>query len=181
MTRTAAAALLVVLGLAGAACTSVPVSTMWKFARFDRAALLAVDPAQLRAAALVDQRATMKDVTMKVTLTPKDGKETVYVVMLAAPVNRDARLPGAPVGRRWEIFALTAEGQRDFLRMREAAVGLPSGSSLALTLSAREGTVPPDLARRFPLRLDLMLDTREGWFTVLKDTEVDLTPMVGKG
>jgi hypothetical protein len=90
-------------------------------------------------------------------------------------------LPGAPAGRRWEIFALTAEGQRDFLRMREAAVGLPSGSSLALTLSAREGTVPPDLARRFPLRLDLMLDTREGWFTVLKDTEVDLTPMVGKG
>ena len=74
MTRTTATALLVALGLAGAACTSVPVSTMWKFARFDRAALLAVDPAQLRAAALVDQRATMKDVTMKVTLSPKDGK-----------------------------------------------------------------------------------------------------------
>jgi hypothetical protein len=180
MRRSTAAALLA-LGVAGAACTSVPVSTLWKFARFDRAALLAVDPAQLRAAALVDQRATMKNVTMKVTLTPKDGKESAYVVMLAAPVSRDARLPGAPAGRHWEIFALTAEGQRDFLRMREAGVSLPPGSSLALTLSAREGTVPPDLVRRFPLRLDLMLDTREGWFTVLKDAEVDLTPMIGKG
>jgi hypothetical protein len=181
MRRAAAAALLFAFALAGAACTSVPVSTMWKFARFDRAELLAVDPAQLRAAALIDPRATMKDVTMKVTLIPKDGKETAYTVMLAAPVSRDARLPAAPPGRRWEIFALTPDGQRDFLRMREAAVSLPSGSSLALTLSAREGMVPPDLIRRFPLRLDLMLDTSEGWFTVLKDSEVDLTPMVGKG
>ena len=55
---------------------------MWKLARFDRAALLAIDPAQLRAAALVDQRASMKDVTMKVTLTPKDGKPSDYSILL---------------------------------------------------------------------------------------------------
>ena len=59
--------------------------------------------------------------------------------------------------------------------MREAAVQMPSGSALTLALSAREGTVPPDLARRFPLRLDLILDAQEGWFTVLKDSELDLT------
>jgi hypothetical protein len=73
------------------------------------------------------------------------------------------------------------EGQRDFMRMRESALGLPPGSSLTLGLSAREGNVPPDLAQRFPLRLDLLLDAKEGWFTVLKDSELDLTQYARKG
>jgi hypothetical protein len=162
-------------------CLSVPVSTMWKLARFDRAALLAIDPKDLRAAALIDQRAPMKDVTMKVTLAPKDGKPVDYQVLLTEPVNRDARLPAAPKGRRWEIFALTPDGQRDFLHMRENALKLPAGSSLTLALSAREGNVPPELTRSFPLRLDLMLDAKEGWFTVLKDTELDLASYAKKG
>jgi hypothetical protein len=34
---------------------------------------------------------------------------------------------------------------------------------------------------RFPLRLDLMLDAKEGWFTVLKDTELDLASYAKKG
>jgi hypothetical protein len=164
-----------------AGCLSIPVSTMWKLARFDRAALLAIDPRELRAAALIDQRATMKDVTMKVTLAPKDGKPVEYQVLLTEPVNRDARLPAAPKGRRWEIFALTPAGQRDFLRMREDALKLPAGSSLTLALSAREGNVPAQLARSFPLRLDLVLDAKEGWFTVLKDTELDLMRLAQKG
>ncbi len=172
---------LALVTLLAAACTSIPVSTMWKLARFDRSALLAIDPAQLRAAALVDQRASMKDVTMKVTLTPKDGKPSDYSIPLTAPVSRDPRLPSAPPGRRWDIFALTPEGQRDFLRMREAAVQMPSGSALTLALSAREGTVPPELAPRFPLRLDLILDAQDGWFTVLKDSELDLTQYARKG
>jgi hypothetical protein len=168
-------------GLLAAACTSIPVSTMWKLARFDRAAILAVDPAQLRAAALVDQRATMKNVTMKITLAPKDRASTEYQILLTEPVNRDARLPPAPAGRRWDIFALSPEGQRDFMHMRDSALGLPPGSSLTVGLSAREGTVPPDLAQRFPLRLDLLLDAKEGWFTVLKDSELDLTQYARKG
>lgn len=171
---------LVIAAIAAAGCLSVPVSTMWKLARFDRAALLAIDPKDLRAAALIDQRASMKNVTMKVTLTPKDGKPVDYEVLLTEPVNRDARLPAAPKGRRWEVFALTADGQRDFVRMREAAVGMPAGSSLRLQLSAREGNVPPELTRAFPLRLDLVLDAKEGWFTVLKDTELDLTRLAQK-
>jgi len=171
---------LLALGLL-AACTSVPVSTLWKLARFDRAQLLAVDPAQLRAAALVDSRATMRDVTMKITLTPAGASPADYSIALTAPVDRDARLPAAPAGRRWEIFALEPAGQREFLRMREAATLLPKGSGLTLSLSAREGNVPPDLMQRFPLRLELLLDTQDGWFTVLKDSELDLTRYAGKG
>jgi len=41
--------------------------------------------------------------------------------------------------------------------------------------------VPPELTRSFPLRLDLVLDAKEGWFTVLKDTELDLTRLAQKG
>lgn len=92
-----------------------------------------------------------------------------------------ALLAALPTGRRWDVFARTPEGQRDFLRMREAAVQMPSGSALTLALSAREGAVPPELAPRFPLRLDLILDAQEGWFTVLKDSELDLTQYARKG
>jgi hypothetical protein len=172
---------LLVATLLVAACTSVPVSTMWKLARFDRAALTAIDPKELRAAALVDQRATMKNVMMRVTLAPKDAKPSSYEVPLTAPVNSDPRLPAAPAGRRWEIFALTPDGQRDFLRMREAALSLPAGSSLTLALFAQEGNVPPELMRRFPLRLELLLEPQDGWFTVLKDSNLDLTQYAKKG
>jgi hypothetical protein len=167
--------------LALAGCMSVPVSTLWKLSRFDRASLLAIDPKELRAAALIDQRATMKDVTMKVTLTPKEGKPVEHRVLLTEPVSRDPRLPAPPAGRRWEIFALTPDGQRDFMRVREAAMNLPQGSSLTVALAAREGNVPPELMRGFPLRLDLLFDAKDGWFTVLKDTELDLTRLAKKG
>jgi hypothetical protein len=162
-------------------CTSVPVSTMWKMARFDRAELLAIDPAQLRAAALIDTRATMKHVTITAKLTPAGGTPTEYAIALTAPVERDTRLPNAPAGRRWEIFGLTPAGQRDFLRLRESALQAPKGSELAVSVSAREGTVPPDLAKGFPLRLDLLLDAQEGWFTVLKDSKIDLSRANQKG
>lgn len=162
--------------LAVAACSSVPLSTMWKFARFDRDAFLAIDPAQLRAAALTDARATMKDVTIRVTLAPKGGGTSRDgVIVLTEPVGRDARLAAAPAGRRWNVFALTPEAQREFKALREAAVQMPSGSSMTIGVSAREGTVPPELMARFPLRLDLLLNTADGWFTLLKDGELDLT------
>lgn len=157
------------------ACSSVPLSTMWKFARFDRDAFLAIDPAQLRAAVLTDARATMKDVTIRVTLTPKDGAPRESVIALTEPVSRDARLPAAPAGRRWNIFALTPAAQREFATVREAAVRMPPGSSFAVRLTPNEDAVPPELMTRFPLRLDLQLNVADGWFTVLKDSEHDLT------
>lgn len=169
--RLLVAAVAILLG----ACSSVPLSTMWKFARFDRDAFLAIDPAQLRAAALTDARATMKDVTIRVTLAPKEGAAREGVIVLTEPVTRDAWLPSAPAGRRWNVFALTPDAQREFRALREAAVQMPAGSSMTLGVSASEGAVPPELMTRFPLRLDLQLNTAEGWFTLLKDGELDLT------
>lgn len=166
---------LVAAALLLGACSSMPLSTMWKFARFDRDAFLAIDPAQLRAAALTDARATMKDVTIRVTLAPKEGAPREGVIVLTDPVSRDARLPAPPPGRRWNIFALTPEAQREFKALREAALKMPAGSSMTLGVSANEGAVPPELMTRFPLRLDLQLNTAEGWFTLLKDDELDLT------
>ena len=180
MKRRALLGALVTLSLAGAACTSVPVSTMWKLARFDRSDLLAIDPAELRAAALIDTRATMRQVTMVVTLTPKDSVASKFEIPIAEPSARNVALPAPPTNRRWEVFALNEAGQREFARMREAALKMPRGSSITLGLSAREGDVPPELMRRFPLRIDMMLDAKDGWFTLLKDTTLDLEAMAKK-
>ncbi|MGH6623385.1 MAG: hypothetical protein ACREBN_05405, partial [Burkholderiaceae bacterium] len=89
MKRRALLGALVTLSLAGAACTSVPVLTMWKLARFDRSDLLAIDPAELRAAALIDTRATMRQVTMVVTLTPKDSVASKFEIPIAEPSARN--------------------------------------------------------------------------------------------
>jgi hypothetical protein len=168
------------MALAGAACTSVPVSTMWKLARFDASDLLAIDPAELRAAVLIDTRATMRQVTMAVALTPKDGAANTFEIPIAEPTARNAPLPPPPAGRRWEVFALNAAGQREFSRMRETALKMPRGSSMSLGLSAREGDVPPELMRKFPLRIEMMFDSKDGWFTLLKDTTLDLEAMAKK-
>ncbi len=163
-----------------AACTSVPVSTMWKLATFDRTKLLAIDPDQLRAAALVDHRATMKNITMRITLTPKDGASVPYEITLGAPAAGDKGLPAAPPQRQWEVFALSGEGRQAFVRMRDAAGRMPAGSALRLEVGAREGDVPPELLRAFPLRIDLKFDDKDGWFTLLADGKLDLEAMAKK-
>jgi len=180
MRRRTLIAALATIPLAGTACTSVPVSTMWKLARLDETALVAIDPADLRAAVLIDARATMRQVTMAVTLTPKGGKEATFEIPIAEPSARNAGLPPAPAGRRWEAFALGSAGQREFARMRSAALALPRGSELALRIVPREGDVPPALMSRFPLRIELMLDPKEGWFTLMRDTTLDLEAMARK-
>lgn len=163
-----------------AACSSVPVSTMWKFASFDRGKLLAIDSDQLRAATLIDRRATMKNVTIKITLTPKDGAPVPYDITLGAPAAGDQGLPAAPPQRRWEVFALSLEGRQAFVRMREAVSRMPAGSSMQIAVSAREGDVPPELLRAFPLRIDMKFDDKDGWFTLLADGKLDLEAMAKK-
>ena len=55
---------LLALALLAGGCTSVPVATMWRLRSFNAEQLFALDPAHLRAAARVDSRATMKNVTI---------------------------------------------------------------------------------------------------------------------
>ena len=53
---------------------------------------------------------------------------------------------------------------------------MPKGSSGKVTVAAADdGSVPPDLMRAFPLRLDVLLDPAEGYFTLISETTLDLT------
>ena len=38
-----------------------------------------------------------------------------------------------------------------------------------------DGTIPPDLKRAFPLRVDVLLDPAEGFFTLISETKLDLS------
>jgi len=38
-----------------------------------------------------------------------------------------------------------------------------------------DGSIPPELKRAFPLRVDVLLDPAEGYFTLISETKLDLS------
>jgi len=162
---------------AGAAgCTSVPVSTMWRLRNFGADQLFALDPAHLRAAARVDARATMRNVTISLEVRPADGAPPrTYLIPLEQPVS-DPRLERAPADRRWFAFALSPQGLAEYLRIKREYASVPKGSHGTVKIAASDdGTVPVDLKRAFPLRVDVLLDPAEGYFTLISETRLDLS------
>ena len=167
--------LLAVALLAGG-CSSVPLSTMWRLRSFNAEQLFALDPVHLRAAARVDSRATMKNVTITLEVDPPDGAaRRTYLIPLEQPVD-DARLERPPANRRWFAFALSKPGLAEFQRIRREYAAAAKGSRGTLKIAASDGgTIPTDLMRAFPLRLDVLLDPAEGFFTLISETKLDLT------
>jgi hypothetical protein len=159
-----------------AGCTSVPIATLWRLRNFGPDQLFALDPTELRAAARVDSRATMRNVTISVDVEPNDGAtRRAYVIPLEQPAS-DARLERAPADRRWYAFALSPEGLAEYQRIRREYGSLPKGSRGTVRIAAKDdGSVPPALMRAFPLRVDLLLDPAEGYFTLISETTLDLT------
>jgi hypothetical protein len=159
-----------------AGCTSVPLTTMWRLRSFGVEQLFALDPTQLRAAARVDSRARMRNVTIGVDVEPADrSTPRSYVIPLDQPAA-DPRLEPAPPGRRWYAFALSAQGLGEYTRIKQNYASVPKGSRGKVTIAAADdGSVPPDLMRAFPLRLDVLLDPAEGYFTLISETTLDLT------
>lgn len=164
------------LAAVAAGCTSVPLSTMWRLRNFGAEQLFALDPTELRAAARVDSRATMRNVTISVDVEPPDGTvRRTYVIPLEQP-TADARLERAPADRRWYAFALSPKGLAEYQRIKREYGSLPKGSSAIVRIAAADdGSVPPALMRAFPLRVDVLLDPAEGYFTMISETTLDLT------
>jgi hypothetical protein len=164
----------VAAGLAG--CTSVPVATMWRLRNFGAEQLFALDPAHLRAAARVDARATMKNVTISLEVRPADGAPPrSYLIPLEQPVD-DLRLERAPADRRWFAFALSPQGLAEYQRIKREYASIPKGSHGTVKIAASDdGTVPAELKRAFPLRVDVLLDPAEGYFTLIGETRLDLS------
>ena len=163
--------------LGASACTSIPISTMWRFRSFKLDDFFALDPTALRAAVRTHERATYAGVDIELKTTLKDEAPVQNNIRLQSLVGGDARLEPAPAERRWQVFALGPEGVKLFEQTRQyiALARNKPGSSIAITVRARESVVPPELARALPMRLDLLLDPKEGWFTMFAETKVDTT------
>lgn len=167
---------LLLASVAAAGCTSIPVRTLWRLRNFGPEQLFALDPAHLRAAARVDSRATMKNVTIRIDIEPPDAlARRSYTLPLEQPV-RDPRLDPAPADRRWYAFALSSDGLAEYQRIKREYASVARGSRGTVTVSASDdGTIAPELRRRFPLRVDILLDPTEGYFTLISEMHVDLS------
>jgi hypothetical protein len=159
-----------------AACSSVPVSTMWRLRNFTPDKLFELDPTELRAAAYVDTRAVMKNAKIELDITPADGSPVrTYVIPLDQPVS-DPRLERPAPDRRWYAFALSPQGLAEYQRIKREYAMVPKGSRGTLKISAADdNATPPDLKRSFPLRIDILLDPAEGYFTLISETRLDLS------
>lgn len=169
--------LLALAAVAASGCTSVPLATMWRLRSFSIDEFFALNPRELRAAVRTDARATFSAVDIEFKIEPKGGPASTQRIRLQQAVAADARLERPPANRRWFVFALGDEGVAVFQAVRrevDVSRKVPGGS-ISIGVSAREAVVPPDLAPALPLRLDLLLDPKDGWFTMISETRLDTT------
>jgi hypothetical protein len=163
--------------LLASGCLSIPVSTMWKLRGFGVDEFFALDPAQLRGAVRTDTRARYEAVVIDIDIKLQGQPPARHALELRSLQAGDARLEPAPPGRRWYVFALGPQGEAVFhdLRRRLATIKRDGSNEIRIGIGARSAEVPPDLARALPMRLDLLLDPREGYVTLFKETIVDTT------
>jgi hypothetical protein len=163
--------------LLAAGCLSVPVSTLWKLRSFNVDEFFSLDPNGIRGAVRTDARARYEAVIIDIDVKLQGQPPARHALELRSLLAGDPRLEPAPSGRRWYVFALGPQGVEVFhdLRRRLATVKRDGSNEIRLGIGARAAEVPPELARALPLRLDLLFDPREGYFTMFKETTVDTT------
>jgi len=153
-----------------AACATAPEQRNRRLAGTD---IFAVDPAVLRAAVLTDARVTIQAVIVDIRSPALDER---FVLRLQQPAAVDRRLPPAPEGLAWRVLALSAEAAATLVTVRQMlASRLPGPEGLAVTVSAQPALVPAELIAALPVRIDMLVDNREGWFTLAEGT-LDLRP-----
>jgi hypothetical protein len=153
-----------------AACATAPEQ---KKRRLTGADLFAVDPAALRAAVLTDARVTIQAVVIDLRSPALDQR---FVIRLQQPAAVDRLLLSPPAGLAWRVLALSADERRTLLTVRQMlAARLPGPEGLVVTVSAQPALVPAALIAALPVRIDLLVDNREGWFTLGEGT-LDLRP-----
>jgi predicted component of type VI protein secretion system len=145
-----------------AACATAP-SQPANRREITAADILAVEPAVLRAAVLTDLRVLVQAVVIELRVAAQDER---FVIRLQEPAAADPRLTPAPAQRAWQTFALPADGAAALLTIRQLlAWRKTEPGGVTVTVSAQPALVPADLLAALPLRIDLLVDNREGWFT----------------
>jgi hypothetical protein len=148
-----------------AGCVTAPEQAKRRLTGAD---LFAVDPAVLRAALLTDARVMIQAVIIDLRSPALDER---FVIRLQQPAKIDGRLPPAPEGLAWRVLALSPEAATTLVTVRQMlASRLPGPEGLEVTVSAQPALVPADLIAALPIRIDLLVDNREGWFTLGEGT-----------
>jgi hypothetical protein len=153
-----------------AACASPPPRPRRRLTGAD---LYAVDPTVLRAAVLTDERVALQGVAIDLR-TVGDGER--FVIRMQSRAAADPRLPVAPKGRAWHVYALAADGASTLVTVRRMLMARGTApDALEVTISAQPALVPAELLGAVPLRIEMLVDNQAGWFT-LAEGVVDLRP-----
>jgi len=160
------------------ACVAIPLSTMWKLHDMTAERFLANDPRQLRVAIRVDD--AMKRGTaspqMRIDIDAPSTKPICYAFALDPIDPRsmgEPTLETAPPHRRWYAFALSQRGIDAFERARrEVRTKDLQEADVAFNVTMNDVLVLPEEGSSFPFRIDVVLERKDGYFTMIKETDI---------
>lgn len=161
------------------ACTSVPLSTLWTMRHFSIDEFFAKQPRDLRVAIRTDHRVVRGPNNPSVDVRIDGGaRPPICYAFPLVPIDAqgpaELTLDPPPADRRWYAFALSRQGVDAFERVRRE-IPARMGSDANFHLSVSMGGVL-DLADgqdRAPMRIDVALDRRDGYFTLIKETTLE--------
>ncbi len=172
-------ALVVFALLAIAGCTSIPLMTLWKLRDFTVDSFFAKDPAQLRVAIQVDKTMRRGPGSPKIDIRVKAAstKPICYSFALDpvdASLKSELMLERPAADRRWYVFALSQAGIDAFRKaQREMKIKRQEQTEIALNITMAKVLEPATDGAPFSIRIDLALDRVDGYFTLIKETNID--------
>lgn len=143
------------------------LSALWRLLQLWLDGLQIADPGALRAALQMDTRVRLGalEVTMAV-MAPGSRRARRFALRLSARRARDRRLPPPQSGQAWTVVTLAPASREAFVSAARALAAAPIGSLVQFEIAAPRSHAPDALRWDFPLRIDALLDAREGYFTV---------------
>jgi hypothetical protein len=155
---------------------------LWRLRKLWHDGATALDARSLRLAMGVDERVRVSGARLDVTITSpseeEGGQPTTLIetaLPLAAVRERDARLPALDAGQAWRVYALAADGVKNFRRLARMLESIARDARVELRATARESRAPVALRAAFPLRIELLFDPDEGYVTLVPLRGLDLT------
>jgi hypothetical protein len=154
---------------------------LWRLRKLWHDAAMKLDARTLRLAMGVDERVRVSGARLDVTIaSPSEaGGPPMTLIETALPLaavrERDARLPALDAGQAWRVYALAADGVKNFRRLARVLESIARDARVELRATARESRAPVALRPAFPLRMELLFDADEGYVTLVPLRELDLT------
>jgi hypothetical protein len=163
------------------ACSSIPLSTMWKMRDMTTERFFADDPRQMRVAVRTtdDVKRGSGLPQIRIDLQAQSTKPICYAFVLEPVDPRAAGEPpldALPAHRRWYAFALSRAGIEAFERARrEVRIKELKGATLSLEVTMSDALNWPEAATSITFGIDLALTTKDGYFTLIKETDMAVT------